>query len=44
MGISKPMPLDLRPAIIGNIISSGTTEGVGQGGTKTIASPNKEGK
>ena len=44
MGISKPMPLDPRPAIIGNIISSGTTEGVGQGGTKTIASPNKEGK
>ena len=44
MGISKPMPLDPRPAVIDNIISSDTTEGVGQSGTKNSASPNEEGK
>ncbi|MDR7345740.1 hypothetical protein J2X14_004206 [Pantoea alhagi] len=38
MGMSKAMPLDPRPAVIGNIISSGSTEGIGQGGPKVISS------
>ncbi|VTT27147.1 filamentous hemagglutinin family outer membrane protein [Klebsiella pneumoniae] len=42
MGVSKPMPLDPRPAVIGNIISSGSTEGIGQGGPKAVSS-SKEG-
>jgi filamentous hemagglutinin len=42
MGVSKPMPLDPRPGVIGNIISSGSTEGIGQGGTKAVSS-SKEG-
>lgn len=41
-GVSKPMPTDPRPAVIGNIISSGSTEGIGQGGPKA-ASSSKEG-
>lgn len=41
MWVSKPMPLDPLPAIIGNIISSGSTEGLGQGGSKAFSSPNK---
>lgn len=43
MGVSKPMPLDPRPAVIGNIISSGSTEGIGQGGPKAVSS-SKEGE
>lgn len=38
MGMSKAMPLDPRPAVIENIISSGSTEGIGQGGPKVISS------
>lgn len=34
MGISKPLPLDPRPAVIGNIIASGSTESIGQGSSK----------
>ncbi|RBQ33313.1 hypothetical protein C2125_15835 [Rahnella aquatilis] len=34
MGISKPLPLDPRPAIWGNIIAAGTTESSSQGGSK----------
>ncbi|MBM0747065.1 VENN motif pre-toxin domain-containing protein [Pantoea eucrina] len=42
MGVSKPILLDPRPAVIGNIISSGSTEGIGQGGPKAVSS-SKEG-
>ncbi|MGK3604952.1 VENN motif pre-toxin domain-containing protein [Klebsiella variicola] len=34
MGISKRLPLDPRPAVIGNIIASGSTESIGQGSSK----------
>ena len=29
MGVNKPMPVDSRLAVTGNIISSGSTEGIG---------------
>ena len=44
MGISKPLPLDPRPAVIGNIISSGSTEGIGQEGSKAASSSKEEAK
>ncbi|QSB57463.1 hypothetical protein JW290_20390 [Klebsiella aerogenes] len=37
MGISKPLPVVPRPAVIGNIIASGSTESIGQGSSKAAS-------